>query len=41
MKVPDVLKPVCLADVSLPAIVDAWPDTSAIADAVESWRRQR
>jgi TnpA family transposase len=38
VKVPDVLKPVCLPDVSLPAIIDGWPDMSAIADAVGGGR---
>jgi hypothetical protein len=33
VKVPDVLKPVCLADVSLAAIIDGWSDMSAIANA--------
>ena len=38
MKVPDVLKPVCLADVSLPAIIEGWSDMSDIADAVVGGR---
>jgi hypothetical protein len=38
VKVPDVLKPVCLADVSLPAIIEGWPDMSAIANAVAGGR---
>jgi len=38
VKVPDVLKPVCLADVSLPAIIDGGPDMSVIADAVAGGR---
>src|ERR1039458_10159365 len=38
VKVPDVLKPVCLADVSLPAIIEGWSDMSDIADAVVGGR---
>jgi TnpA family transposase len=38
LKVPDELKPVCLADVSLQAIIDGWPDLSTIADAVAGGR---
>jgi len=38
VKVPDVLKAVCLADVSLPAIIEGWPDMSDIADAVVGGR---
>jgi TnpA family transposase len=38
VKVPEELKPVCLADVSLEAIVEGWPDLSTIADAVAGGR---
>ena len=38
VKVPEVLKPVCLADVSLPAIIEGWPDMSSIANAVVGGR---
>ena len=38
VKVPDVLRPVCLADVSLPAIIEGWPDMSDLANAVVGGR---
>jgi TnpA family transposase len=38
VKVPDVFKPVCLADVSLSAIIDGWSEMSAIANAVAGVR---
>jgi TnpA family transposase len=38
VKVPDELKSVCLADVSLPAIIEGWPDLSDVANAVVGGR---
>jgi len=38
VKIPEVLKPACLTDISLPAIIEGWPDLSAVADAVVGGR---
>jgi len=37
-KVPEVLKPICVADVSLSAIIEGWPDMSAIANDIAGGR---
>ena len=38
VKVPEVLRSACLADISLQAIIDGWPQMSTIADAVVGGR---